>query len=133
MSFFNFFFFTILSLILFISCFSQQEITIEEFIQNDTVSVMIELEENEVTILEDKTNSRDIKTVRCHKLENELSLPIINLNSDEKLLISFDDLDADVKDYYFTIIHCNEDWSASDLMQSEYILSHHGSNACSNS
>ena len=35
--------------------------------------------------------------------------------------VSFDDLDADIKDYYYTIIHCNTDWTTSDLMQSEYI------------
>ena len=35
--------------------------------------------------------------------------------------MSFDDLDADIKDYYYTIIHCNSDWTASDLMTSEYI------------
>ena len=62
-----------------------------------------------------------IKTLLCHKKEDELSLPIINLNTDNKLLVSFDDLDADIKDYYYTIIHCNSDWTESDLMQSEYI------------
>ena len=30
-------------------------------------------------------------------------------------------MEADIKDYYYTIIHCNSDWTASDLMQSEYI------------
>ena len=67
------------------------------------------------------TFSSQIKTVLCHKIEEERSLQIINLNSDDKLLVSFDDLDADIKDYYYTIIHCNSNWTASDLMQSEYI------------
>ena len=62
-----------------------------------------------------------IKTLLCHKKEDELSLPIINLNTDNKRLVRFDDLDADIKDYYYTIIHCNSDWTESDLMQSEYI------------
>jgi hypothetical protein len=35
--------------------------------------------------------------------------------------VSFDDLDADIKNYYYTIVHCNSDWTASDLMESEYI------------
>ena len=63
----------------------------------------------------------NIRTVLCHKKEEELSLAIINLASHDKLLISFDDLDADRKDYLYTIIHCNADWTASDLMPSEYI------------
>ena len=62
-----------------------------------------------------------IKTLLCHKKEDELSLPILNLNTDNQLLISFDDLDADIKDYYYSIIHCNWDWTESDLMQSEYV------------
>jgi hypothetical protein len=62
-----------------------------------------------------------IKTLLCHKKKDELSLPILNLNTDNQLLISFDDLDADIKNYYYTIIHCNSDWSESDLMQNEYI------------
>ena len=46
---------------------------------------------------------------------------IINLASNDKLLISFDDLNGDRKNYAYTIIHCNSDWTESDLMTSEYI------------
>ena len=121
MPFFNFFFFIIFNLILLTSCLSQKEILEDEFVQNDTTAVQQKLEENEVILLQNKVTDVNIKTVLCHQLQDALSLPIINLKSDEKLLISFDDLDADVKDYYYTIIHCNADWTASDLMQSEYI------------
>ena len=62
-----------------------------------------------------------IKTLLCHKIEDELSLPVLNLNTNNQLLVSFDDLDADIKNYYYTIIHCNFDWTASNLMKSEYI------------
>ena len=65
--------------------------------------------------------NNQIKTLLCHKKEDELSLPILNLNTDNQLLVSFDDLDADIKNYYYTIVHCNSDWTASDLMESEYI------------
>ena len=121
MPFFNFFFFIIFSLILLTSCLSQKEILEDEFVQNDTTALQQKLEENEVILLQNKVTDVNIKTVLCHQLQDALSLPIINLKSDEKLLISFDDLDADVKDYYYTINHCNADWAASDLMQSEYI------------
>ena len=73
------------------------------------------------SIYKNQTLNPNIKTVLCHKKEDELSLAIINLASDDKLLISFDDLDGDRKNYSYTIIHCNSDWTASDLMQSEYI------------
>ena len=39
-----------------------------------------------------KKNNYNIKTILLHKKENNLSLPIINLNSEEQLKLSFDDL-----------------------------------------
>ena len=107
---------------LLLSCYSTKEISNTEIVQND--STFIEetvLNYEEDVTYKNNTFNRQIKTVLCHKKEEELSLPIINLNSDEHLLVSFDDLDADIKDYYYTILHCNADWTASDLMRSEYI------------
>lgn len=66
----------------------------------------------------DKPN---IKSVVLHRSGFELSDPIIQLNTDEKLFLSFDDLDDQVKNYSFTIKHCNSNWEASDLMTSEFI------------
>tara|TARA_B110000263_G_scaffold231939_1_gene227598 strand:- start:542 stop:1861 length:1320 start_codon:yes stop_codon:yes gene_type:complete len=111
----------ILGSFLLSACFSQKEIISENLSENDSTFT------EEVVIIEptifykNETFNRQIKTVLCHNTIDELSLPIINLNSAEQLLISFDDLDTDIKDYYFTIIHCKSDWTASDLMQSEYI------------
>ncbi len=63
-----------------------------------------------------------IKTVLLYKDGFEMSVPVIRLNSDEKLRLSFDDLDSDLKRYKYTIIHCESDWKAStDLMQSDFI------------
>jgi hypothetical protein len=50
----------------------------------------------------------------------ELSYPIITLNVDEKLKISFDDLSPEMKDYYYTIQHCNSNWEAEDIAFFEY-------------
>ena len=121
MRFYNFFMLLILGSFLLSACFSQKEIISENLSENDSTFT------EEVVIIEptifykNETFNRQIKTVLCHNTIDELSLPIINLNSGEQLLISFDDLDTDIKDYYFTIIHCKSDWTASDLMQSEYI------------
>ena len=121
MRFYNFFMLLILGSFLLSACFSQKEIISENLSENDSTFT------EEVVIIEptifykNETFNRQIKTVLCHNTIDELSLPIINLNSAEQLLISFDDLDTDIKDYYFTIIHCKSDWTASDLMQSEYI------------
>lgn len=70
---------------------------------------------------EDYVYLSSIKTVQLHDESFELSQPILNLGSEEKLKLSFDDLDADLKNFSYTIIHCNSGWEPSGLMPAEYI------------
>lgn len=70
---------------------------------------------------EDYIYKQYIKTVQLRDESFELSQPILNLGSEEKLKLSFDDLDGDLKTYSYTIIHCNANWEPSDLMVAEYI------------
>ncbi len=62
-----------------------------------------------------------IKTVQIHESSWDYAAPIINLNSGEQIELSFDDLDSDQKRYTVTFVHCNADWTPSDLMVSEYL------------
>ncbi|MDA9634714.1 DUF5103 domain-containing protein [bacterium] len=66
-------------------------------------------------------NNYNIRTILLHKKENNLSLPIINLNSVEQLKLSFDDLNYESSVLYITIEHYDAMWNKSNLMQSEYI------------
>jgi hypothetical protein len=70
---------------------------------------------------EDFVYQPSIKTVQLYRPGYELSSAIIQLNSEEKLLCTFDDLDGDVKDYRYTVIHCGANWHASNLVYTEYI------------
>ncbi len=70
---------------------------------------------------EDYVYKKNIKTVQLRDESFELTKAILSLDSQEKLKLSFDDLDADFKNYSFTIIHCNANWQPSDLMPNEYI------------
>jgi len=63
----------------------------------------------------------NIKSVLFNRKNWELSPPIIEMNSLEKLVLRFDDMDADFKNYAYTIIHCNAMWKPSDLQQYEFI------------
>jgi len=63
----------------------------------------------------------NIKTVLLHREGWDLSPPLMKFNSGEQLRLSFDDLEADGKEYSFTIIHCNADWKPSKLEKYEYI------------
>ena len=122
MKIYNFLTILVFTAVILISCFNTKQIsdTIDTEIDSTYIEESVQIIEKDVTYTNSTFNPQ-IKTILCHKTEAELSLPIINLDSDEKLLVSFDDLDADIKNYYFTIIHCNADWTESELMQSEYI------------
>jgi hypothetical protein len=63
-----------------------------------------------------------VRTILVCKQGFEMSPPIIQLNSDEHLEISFDDLGQDIKRYKFTILHCEADWRTSpDLSVTDFI------------
>jgi hypothetical protein len=64
----------------------------------------------------------NIKTVQFHEISWEYTAPIIKLNSNEQLQLDFDDLDGGKKLYTMTFVHCNADWTPSDLMVSEYMV-----------
>lgn len=62
-----------------------------------------------------------IKTVQIHESSWEFGLPIIDLNGAEQIQLTFDDLEADRRQYSISFIHCNADWTPSDLMITEYL------------
>lgn len=63
----------------------------------------------------------NIQSVKFHIDGLFLSYPIIELNSTNQLRLSFDDLDADNKNYVYSFIHCNRDWQPSQLTEMEYL------------
>jgi uncharacterized protein YqgQ len=73
-------------------------------------------------IFQNKIIDNNIHTALLHSEIQPLSYPIIKLNSQQKLQLSFDDFSEEIQDYYYTIVHCNSDWTESALMQSEYII-----------
>jgi hypothetical protein len=62
-----------------------------------------------------------IKTVQLHVNGNKLSYPILSLRGRGTLMLRFDDLRNEVKDYYYTIVHCNSEWEKTDMVYSNYI------------
>jgi hypothetical protein len=50
-----------------------------------------------------------------------LELPVIELNSNEKIKISFDEMSYYSKNFNYKIIHCNADFSPSVLTESEFL------------
>ncbi len=72
---------------------------------------------NENRILDD-----NIQTVQLYLKGAPLTLPIVELKAGSNaLMLEFDYLGEDLKDYIYTIVHCNSDWQPSELNDNEYI------------
>lgn len=52
---------------------------------------------------------------------NELSPPIISLNSDDRIIISFDEIAEDRRYMRYSLVHCNALWQPSGLVDSEFV------------
>ncbi len=60
-----------------------------------------------------------IKTIQFKGATAQSELPMIRLG--ERLQLSFDALNGEEEDFYYTITHHNFDWTESDLAKSEYL------------
>ncbi|MCO5240502.1 MAG: DUF5103 domain-containing protein [Chitinophagaceae bacterium] len=62
----------------------------------------------------------NIKTVQLNPYGDQTAYPIIKLNSNDLLQLDFDDMDGDVKNYYYNIELRNADWSAVQMGYFDY-------------
>ncbi|GCD79347.1 DUF5103 domain-containing protein [Schleiferia thermophila] len=72
-------------------------------------------------IYENRIYSPSVRTVLFHPVGNETGFPAIRLRSNDRLMIRFDDMDEGVKNYQYTFVHCNADWTPSRLSKNEYL------------
>lgn len=72
-------------------------------------------------ILTNTIYTDQIKTVQLYPSEESLSIPLIKLKSNEHLHFTFDDLSNEVRNYYYTIYHCDRNWKLSKIAQEEYL------------
>ena len=70
---------------------------------------------------ENAVYDENIKTVLMHRDGFELSNPVYEIGEATQLVLKFDDLSGEVKNYYYTIIHCDADWNESYIPQSDYL------------
>jgi len=55
-------------------------------------------------------------------IENEkYLLPIIELNGSNKLSVRFDEMSHEAHSYSYKLVHCNADWTPSDISTTEYL------------
>ena len=60
-----------------------------------------------------------IQTIQLNSSIKGVFTPLIPLNG--SLQLSFDDLEADEKDYYYKIEHCDINWETSNLVTTEFV------------
>jgi hypothetical protein len=78
--------------------------------------------ENDIPLrYEDFSYRASIKTDLLYREGFELSAAILQLNTADKLHLSFDDLDPGPKSYSYTFIHCDASWNPSNLSQGDFI------------
>jgi hypothetical protein len=70
---------------------------------------------------ENAVYDENIKTVLMHRDGFELSNPIYEIGESTQLVLKFDDLSGEVKNYSYTIIHCDANWNESFIPQSDYL------------
>lgn len=61
-----------------------------------------------------------IKSVQFYPVGQENAFPVIELFSEDQLMLAFDDLRGDVRNFYFSLEHCDANWAPSRLSPLEY-------------
>lgn len=63
----------------------------------------------------------DIKTLQIGIQNEKYLLPIIELNNSDVLQVKFDEMSHKAHSYGYRVIHCNADWTPSNLTTNEYL------------
>jgi hypothetical protein len=69
----------------------------------------------------DHVYNPDIHTVKLFQQNNQSGMPVIGLGSGDLLELHFDDLSGYPKNYYYTFVLCNADWTPADVSVFDYI------------
>ena len=65
--------------------------------------------------------SDQVKSLQVNVMDKPFKPPVIELEGDNWIEISFDVMGAEPQTFTYTLTHCNADWSKSQLSQSEYM------------
>ena len=71
--------------------------------------------------IEEQIRSPQIKTVQLYAFGDQLSYPILQLNGNDRMELHFDDMDGNIKNYYYTYQLCNADWTPAMISSFDFI------------
>ena len=72
-------------------------------------------------LYEDHVYINTIRTITFHRSDSVFSMPIIPLNSSVVMVLGFDDINSEIKDFTYTVQHCDKNWEPTDISVLEYI------------
>lgn len=81
---------------------------------------------NAQTVLRTSVNSQNIKSVQVKRAGEFVSFPEISLNGDKQLEINFDVIGDEYNRYLYSVVHCNADWTPSQMLPIEFMSGFQG-------
>lgn len=76
---------------------------------------------SQTNLFPDYIYQSNIRFPEVYKTGSDQTNNIIELNSNQQLIFQFDDIDNDLKNLSYQVIHCNPDWTVSDLLHMQYM------------
>lgn len=71
---------------------------------------------------DNRVYDQNIKTVQLFRKGWNETFPVLNLEEEgQQLHLTFDDLNQNLRNIGYTFVHCNWDWTPSDMMKIEYL------------
>ncbi len=77
--------------------------------------------QDEDLVYYDYVYSDNIKSVKFHVDGLPISMPSTELGGSANLVLSFDELSGEAKNYVFSVQHCDANWQPSNLTEFEYL------------
>lgn len=64
---------------------------------------------------------KEIKSVQLLQSASGFNFPVLSLGAGESLTLDFDQMVSERDYYQYTLIHCNADWTPSELQKTQYL------------
>ena len=72
-------------------------------------------------LYENKVFEDNIHTITLHPIGYPFATPILQFNTNDVLILAFDELGEDISDFKYTIIQCDYKWEATNTSTFDYI------------
>lgn len=93
----------------------------KSFLYSFTLLMFFHEQLNAITVYENKVYAPYIKTVQLFPTGADMAMPILNMNQNEKLELHFDDISNKPRNYFYTVVQCQSDWTPTTMNVMEYV------------